>query len=82
MVEHTKRIVGERRLVALRDLGSRLMEAKTAEDACVIAAKTLCEHEKDIPFALLYLINGNEQLARLAGAVALRSMMQSARWFD
>ena len=71
VIEHTQRIVGERRLVALRDLGSRSMEAKTAEEACVIAAKTLCEHAKDIPFALLYLINGNEQLARLAGAAGV-----------
>ena len=71
VIEHTQRIVGERRLVALRDLGSRSMEAKTAVEACVSAAKTLCEHAKDIPFALLYLINGNEQLARLAGAAGV-----------
>jgi PAS domain S-box-containing protein len=71
VIEHTQRIVGERRLVALRDLGSRSMEAKTAEEACAIAAKSLCDHAKDIPFALLYLINGNEQLARLAGAAGV-----------
>ena len=71
VIEHTQRIVVERRVVALRDLGSKSMEAKTAEEACVIAAKTLCEHAKDIPFALLYLINGNEQLARLAGAAGV-----------
>ncbi len=71
VIEHTQRILGERRLVALRDLGSKSMEAKTAEEACVITAKTLCEHAKDIPFALLYLINGDEQLARLAGAAGV-----------
>jgi PAS domain S-box-containing protein len=71
VIEHTQRIVGERRVVALRDLGSRSMEAKTAEEACVIVAKALCEHAKDIPFALLYLINGDEQLARLAGAAGV-----------
>ena len=71
VIEHTQRVVGERRVIALRDLGSRAMEAKTREEACAIAAKTLGDHAKDIPFALLYLIDDNEKLAHLASAAGV-----------
>ena len=71
VIEHTQRVVGERRLVALRDLGARGTEAKTAQEACAIAAQTLSEHGKDIPFALLYLIDGDGNRARLVGAAGV-----------
>jgi signal transduction histidine kinase len=67
--EITEKVVGERRVVALRDLGAKAAEAKTAEEACRIAAKTLAEHSKDVPFALLYLVDADGQRARLAGSV-------------
>jgi PAS domain S-box-containing protein len=69
--EITEKIVGERRIVALRDLGARVGDAKTVEEACEVAARTLSEHEKDIPFALLYLIDGDRRHARLAGAAGI-----------
>src|SRR5689334_8550469 len=53
--EITEKIVGERRVTVLRDLGARVGDAKTAEDACVVAAHTLAAHGKDVPFALIYL---------------------------
>jgi hypothetical protein len=51
--EITEKVVGERRVSALRDLGAAAIETKTAEEACVTAADTLAKHAKDIPFALL-----------------------------
>jgi hypothetical protein len=36
--EITEKVIGERRVILLRDLGSRLAHAKTAEQACGIAA--------------------------------------------
>ncbi|HKQ74900.1 MAG TPA: ATP-binding protein, partial [Blastocatellia bacterium] len=68
--EISEKVVGERRLVALRDLGA-LVDAKTAEKACVVVAETLSKHPKDIPFALLYLIDPDGQQARLAGAAGV-----------
>src|SRR5215470_19414215 len=44
VIEHTQRVLAERRVVALRDLGARAMEAKTAEEACAITTDTLREH--------------------------------------
>jgi PAS domain S-box-containing protein len=54
-------------LQALRDLaGTR--EAKTPAEACALAARTLAGYARDIPFALLYLLDADGRYARLAGA--------------
>ena len=66
--EITEKIIGERRVEALRDLGARTGEAKTAEMACAIAAETLANYARDVPFALFYLIDPDAKRARLAGA--------------
>jgi PAS domain S-box-containing protein len=66
--EITGKVVGERRVVVLRDLGTRASEAKTDKEACATAAKTLAAHDKDIPFALIYLLNAEGKHAELAAA--------------
>jgi PAS domain S-box-containing protein len=69
--EITEKVVGERRIVALRDLGARANEAKTAEEACTAAADILARHSKDIPFALVYLIASDGKHARLASTAGI-----------
>jgi signal transduction histidine kinase/CheY-like chemotaxis protein len=69
--EITEQVVGQRRVLALRDLGARAAEAKTAEEACRLAAGTLAMHAKDIPFALLYLLDHDGRHARLAAATGV-----------
>ncbi|HLJ22055.1 MAG TPA: ATP-binding protein, partial [Stellaceae bacterium] len=69
--EITEKVVAERRVVVLRDLGARAMEAKTAADACAVAASALSAHAKDIPFALIYLIEADGKHARLAGSAGV-----------
>jgi signal transduction histidine kinase/DNA-binding response OmpR family regulator len=64
--EITEKVVGERRVRALRDLGARSVEPKSAEEACSIVRETLSPHSKDIPFLLLYLLDEKRQSARLA----------------
>jgi len=66
--EISARVVAERRVVVLRDLGTGAGDAKTAEEACAVVANTLCAHSKDIPFALLYLTDADGKRVRLAGA--------------
>ncbi len=66
--EITEKVVGERRMVALRDLGARTGEARTAEGACADMADALAAHAFDAPFALIYLIDEAKTQARLAGA--------------
>jgi hypothetical protein len=60
--EITDKVIGERRVAALRDLGTRSADAKTAEEACAIAAAALVNHPKDIPFALFYLNRSRQSI--------------------
>ena len=69
--EITEKVIGERRIVILRDLGSRASQAKTAEDACAVAGAVLSNHAKDVPFALLYLIDPKGNEVQLAGAAGV-----------
>ena len=69
--EITGKVVGERRVLALRDIGLHTAESRTAEDACAVAAVALAKHPKDVPFALLYLVDADGRAARLAGATGV-----------
>jgi signal transduction histidine kinase len=73
VIENTRRVLGERRLRTLRDLGA-LAEAKSAEEACRIAASALSDKPDDVPFALLYLVDEEGKrgslVARTEGAAA------------
>jgi signal transduction histidine kinase/DNA-binding response OmpR family regulator len=71
VTEITAKVVGERRIVILRDLASRTGDARTPGEACAIAAETLARHAKDVPFALLYLLDADRRLVRLAGAAGV-----------
>ncbi|HEU4509479.1 MAG TPA: ATP-binding protein [Pyrinomonadaceae bacterium] len=66
--ETTGRVIGERRLQTLRDLGRTVIEVKSAEDACEVAARTLESNPHDVPFALIYLVDDQAQQARLVAA--------------
>src|SRR5436190_312227 len=69
--ETTRRVLEERRLKTLRDLGAAAAEAKTAEEACAIATAVLGGNPYDLPFALLYLLDADGRQAQLAGAAGL-----------
>lgn len=69
--EITEKVIGERRLAILRDLGARAADAKTAEKACATAAEILDQHPTDMPFAFLYLMNADGTRARFAGAAGV-----------
>jgi GAF domain-containing protein len=69
--EITDKIIGERRLTALRDLAAATSEATTAEEACLMAARTLAEHPRDVPFALLYLNTPDGKETWLAGCAGV-----------
>jgi len=66
--EITEKVIGQRRVVVLRDLGARPVELKSADQACKMAAEALGRHGQDVPFALLYLLEGNGNKARLVCA--------------
>ena len=69
VTEETERVIGERRLKTLRELAARTTEvARSAGDACQTAARTLLDNPYDLPFVLVYLLDGDGRTARLAGA--------------
>jgi PAS domain S-box-containing protein len=64
--DQTGRVLGERRLRTLRELGTRTANAKSAEEVCRDAAAVLAADSADAPFALLYLFDGDGNRAELA----------------
>ncbi|WP_445248953.1 ATP-binding protein [Microcoleus sp. OTE_8_concoct_300] len=69
--EDTQRVLSDRRLATLRELAAETVTAKTQEAACEISATVLTHNAYDIPFALFYLLDGESEIARLAGTTRL-----------
>jgi signal transduction histidine kinase/DNA-binding response OmpR family regulator len=91
--ETTGRVIGERRLQTLRNLGRTVMDVQSAEEACAVAAQTLTANAADIPFALIYLLDADAHYAHLAATtgmeagsgaapaqIALHASAESAMW--
>ncbi len=72
VTEETERVIGERRLKTLRDLGARTTAAKTVDEACRLVVTTLGENTADIPFSLLYLVAPDGKTARLCESSQLQ----------
>ncbi len=60
----TDKVIGERRLRTLSDLGARSANASTSAEAWRLAAETLGQNAYDIPFAVLYALDDNGIVAR------------------
>jgi signal transduction histidine kinase len=70
--ESTRQVVVERRLRTLRDLGGKVIDVKSAEEACEAASKTLQANPYDVPFALIYLLDEKSQNANLMASIGFR----------
>ncbi|GGW60530.1 histidine kinase [Streptomyces lucensis JCM 4490] len=68
--EDTDRVVGERRMATLRDLGSDPTVVRTEEETLAFACRQLARNARDLPFTLTYLF-APEEGARLAGSTGL-----------
>lgn len=64
--ETTARVVGERRLRTLRDLGAQATVSKSVQESCLVAANILNSNTSDIPFSLLYLTDSDGKQAHVA----------------
>jgi hypothetical protein len=65
--EQTGRVLGERRLRTLRELGTRTAAAKSVAEVCWEAAAALALDPADMPYSLLYLFDGLAGRAELIG---------------
>ncbi|GGL62547.1 histidine kinase [Streptomyces fumigatiscleroticus] len=70
--EETERVIGERRMATLRELGSDPSMVRTEEEVLAFAGRQLGRNPRDLPFTLTYLF-GPDGSARLAGTTGLRA---------
>lgn len=88
--EDTERVIGERRMATLRDLGSDLSVVRTEQEMLTFASRQLERNLRDLPFTLTYLFEdgGNAELAGATGVpdghrlapLTLPSDDPDARW--
>ncbi|WP_236556900.1 ATP-binding protein [Calothrix sp. PCC 7507] len=65
--DDTQRIVGERQLALLQALAARTADARTFDAACTLSASCLETNLYDFPFAMIYLVDPDQQRVVLAG---------------
>jgi signal transduction histidine kinase len=68
--ESTERVLGARRAATLRDVAAESVGDCCVAESCVRAIDALSRHHEEVPFALLYLRDG-DSAARLAAAAHL-----------
>ncbi|MFI6922348.1 SpoIIE family protein phosphatase [Nonomuraea spiralis] len=68
--EETDRVIGERRMATLRDLGSDPSVVRTEREMLAFACRQLDRNPNDLPFTLTYLFDGDGR-ARLAAATGI-----------
>ena len=68
--EETERVVGERRMATLRDLGSDPSVVRTEQEMLAFASRQLGRNAHDLPFTLTYLFQDDSH-AQLAGATGI-----------
>ncbi|MFZ0641445.1 MAG: response regulator [Candidatus Acidiferrales bacterium] len=69
--EITAKVIGDRRVVTLRDLGARSGEPKTVQEALTLASEILARHPKDLPFVLFYLLDDKLQTTQLVSCAGV-----------
>ncbi|MEU8217162.1 SpoIIE family protein phosphatase [Micromonospora taraxaci] len=77
--EDTDRVVGDRRMTTLRDLGSDPSVVRTEEEMVTFAGRQLGRNDLDLPFTAIYLLDsdGSARLAAAAGITAGHSAAPS-----
>ena len=69
--EDTDRVIGERRMATLRDLGADPRVVRTAQETLDLAGRQLARNPQDLPFTLTYLFDDDSGTARLAGSTGI-----------
>ncbi|MFN4089457.1 MAG: ATP-binding protein, partial [Alphaproteobacteria bacterium] len=72
VTEETERVIGERRLSTLGDLGRELTGRNSEADVLAAVDRALSANRHDLPFALVYLCEADGGSARLALASGIR----------
>ena len=65
--DDTDRVIGARRLALLREIASRTWDANTVADVYALSVRALASDPRDMPFAMIYRIEGDGAHATLCG---------------
>ncbi|GAA4941590.1 anti-anti-sigma factor [Actinomycetospora succinea] len=68
VTETTERVIGDRRLTTMRDLGTAMGPARSRDEVLGAVERTLGENDRDLPFSLVYLVDEDDGVARLAAS--------------
>ena len=77
VTEETERVIGERRLRSLRELAAELTSASSEAQVLEAVSHSLEQNSKDIPFALVYLLQ-DPRRARLAARSGIEATHPAA----
>ncbi len=69
--DDTQRVIGERQLALLRELAATTAEARTWQQACERSARALATNPRDLPFAMIYILEPDGRAAVLASATGI-----------
>jgi signal transduction histidine kinase len=73
VIELTQQSLGDRRMIILRNIAARTMNAKTSAEAIALIMEVIKESELDIPFGLLYTLNAEGDSLTLKKSTGLPS---------
>ena len=69
--DDTQRVIGERQLTLLRELAATTADARTWQQACERSARALATDPRDLPFAMLYILEPDGRTAVLADSTGI-----------
>ncbi len=69
--DDTQRILGARQLKLLSTLAGSTTNARTSLEACELGAQALKVDPRDLPFAMIYLLDEDRKAARLAASAGV-----------
>jgi signal transduction histidine kinase/FixJ family two-component response regulator len=77
--DDTRRVIGERQLALLREVAAATADTRTVEAACERSAAALATDTRDLPFAMLYLVDPDSGGFSLMGAAGIALGHPAAR---
>jgi PAS domain S-box-containing protein len=69
--DDTQRVIGERQLGLLRELAAETAPARTWQDACRRSALALAANPRDLPFAMIYMLDESGRTAMRSGLAGI-----------
>jgi signal transduction histidine kinase/CheY-like chemotaxis protein len=69
--DDTQRVIGERQLALLRELAFLTTDARTWQQACARSAQALASDPRDLPFAMIYVLEPDGRTASFVCATGI-----------